>query len=518
MGSPLLYSVSLSIVVFWTSVSISGSFGYTQAPNNETSCGNITCPDNSACHNSSQDVWTCICLAGFEGSNCTDRDECEGHHPCGFSGHCTNTIGSFTCGCLTGWTGEHCNLRDENVTTMECLPGYDYSESRKRCWDIDECSNSTLFDCPTHMHCNNTMGGYKCVCDLGWIGVNCTLDVDECLSSPCKHSSNCTNTPGSYKCDCTIGYVGQNCELDDNECLRSPCKNNATCENVIGSFTCNCSNGWNGPICDQNVDECSVNSGICLNGGTCSDTLGSYTCVCPVYWKGRKCETDRDECLSRPCTNNGSCINKIGSPFTCDCVSGWEGHDCSVDIDECNQKSCKNSGNCTNSPGSYKCECNRFWSGYTCEIDADECLSQPCLHGGACQNNIGKTFNCTCPPGWQGDICEVDIDECQSNPCSKNATCTNTAGSYICNCSEPWEVLTPIQLKKEIILNCKTFLTEIFTLYRRQREVDAVAVTITEGEMVPPPIKPSMVKEKLEADKGVRQIVMKTKFKFSDRA
>ena len=50
---------------------------------------------------------------------------------------------------------------------------------------------------------------------VGWTGVNCTMDKDECnvtntnSTGPCEHGI-CVNTPGLYHCDCQgSGYNGK---------------------------------------------------------------------------------------------------------------------------------------------------------------------------------------------------------------------------------------------------------------------------------------------------------------------
>jgi len=50
----------------------------------------------------------------------------------------------------------------------------------------------------------------------GWIGDNCTNDIDECDNSSlftCPAFSTCNNTEGSYVCQCETGYIptGQGC-------------------------------------------------------------------------------------------------------------------------------------------------------------------------------------------------------------------------------------------------------------------------------------------------------------------
>ena len=37
------------------------------------------------------------------------------------------------------------------------------------------------------------------------------------------------NNRGNYSCQCTSGYTGRNCTEDINECDSNPCKNGGTC-------------------------------------------------------------------------------------------------------------------------------------------------------------------------------------------------------------------------------------------------------------------------------------------------
>lgn len=48
--------------------------------------------------------------------------------------------------------------------------------------------------------------GYRCVCPPAWQGENCSVDVNECLSSPCPPLAACNNTQGSFTCRCPVGY------------------------------------------------------------------------------------------------------------------------------------------------------------------------------------------------------------------------------------------------------------------------------------------------------------------------
>lgn len=51
---------------------------------------------------------------------------------------------------------------------------------------------------------------------------------------------------------------------------------------------CVCS-GFGGPECNFEYNECESNP--CSNGGTCLDRVGEFQCICPVGYAGSRCET-----------------------------------------------------------------------------------------------------------------------------------------------------------------------------------------------------------------------------------
>lgn len=50
------------------------------------------------------------------------------------------------------------------------------------------------------------------------MGDNCEIDVNECLNSFCLYGLVCINVNGFYLCICWLGWVGIYCEFDVNEC------------------------------------------------------------------------------------------------------------------------------------------------------------------------------------------------------------------------------------------------------------------------------------------------------------
>ena len=54
--------------------------------------------------------------------------------------------------------------------------------------------------------------------DLGYSGVLCQTQIDNCASRPCLNGGTCTNGVGSYSCECTSHFTGETCgdEVEGN--------------------------------------------------------------------------------------------------------------------------------------------------------------------------------------------------------------------------------------------------------------------------------------------------------------
>lgn len=96
----------------------------------------------------------------------------------------------------------------------------------------------------------------------GWKGARCEVDVDECAEGKVSCGpGECRNLEGSYKCLCTLGFCGVECALPD-PCLApgdgangtGPCLHGGECEQrcaAVPGYVCHCADGWGGVNCSQ---------------------------------------------------------------------------------------------------------------------------------------------------------------------------------------------------------------------------------------------------------------------------
>ncbi len=79
--------------------------------------------------------------------------------------------------------------------------------------------------------------------------------VQGCAASPCQNGV-CFETledPILYLCLCQYGYEGYNCEINIDDCDGNQCQNGATCVDLIGGYECDCEPGYAGPLCSIGI-------------------------------------------------------------------------------------------------------------------------------------------------------------------------------------------------------------------------------------------------------------------------
>ena len=140
---------------------------------------------------------------------------------------------------------------------------------------------------------------------------------------PAQNNATCLNEINRYECVCEPGFTGVNCEIEINECEVMPCLNGATCIDLIAAFSCACVPGFTDSVCSTNIDECEPVP--CLNGGQCRDGINSYTCNCSdTGFKGDNCDINIDDCEIEPCQHEGNCTDLV-KDYLCTCHDGYDG-------------------------------------------------------------------------------------------------------------------------------------------------------------------------------------------------
>ncbi|XP_033114122.1 fibrillin-2-like [Anneissia japonica] len=175
--------------------------------------GSDNCSPHANC-NDTQGGFTCECTKGHNGDGvtCTDVNECMVENDCDENAMCSNTDGSYVCLCNEGYFNEAGG-----------------SATIGKCKNIDECSLNTD-ECSKDAVCTDVQGNYTCHCKSGYSGNGYVCnDIDECsISIPCPDEENkiCDNTIGGYECVCAPNFV-----MFNNQCLA------AVSRSLIANFT-----------------------------------------------------------------------------------------------------------------------------------------------------------------------------------------------------------------------------------------------------------------------------------------
>ncbi len=99
---------------------------------------------------------------------------------------------------------------------------------------------------------------------------------DPCTPSPCVHGM-CNGVTGTAYCMCDAGYGGSLCEIDIDDCAPAPCLNGGTCTDGVASYACSCPSGFGGARCEYrslvaptgrtNLSFTNTGGRVCADGG-----------------------------------------------------------------------------------------------------------------------------------------------------------------------------------------------------------------------------------------------------------
>lgn len=57
--------------------------------------------------------------------------------------------------------------------------------------------------------CTDMINGFKCSCAVGFTGSRCQINIDDCMSQPCRNNGICHDSIAGYTCECPPGYTGK---------------------------------------------------------------------------------------------------------------------------------------------------------------------------------------------------------------------------------------------------------------------------------------------------------------------
>lgn len=88
------------------------------------------------------------------------------------------------------------------------------------------------------------------ICTEAAITNGASEPIDQCQGQPCHNGGTCESGSGWFRCVCDQGFSGPDCRINVNECSPQPCLGGATCIDGIGGFTCICPKGRRGSRCE----------------------------------------------------------------------------------------------------------------------------------------------------------------------------------------------------------------------------------------------------------------------------
>ena len=160
---------------------------------------------------------------------------------------------------------------------------------------------------------------FRIACAENFYGEDCSLP---CNRSDCSGNGHCRAVVNSndYVCVCDPGFNGEKCEVNIDECqtMNIDCSGNGKCMDGINNFTCTCDVGFTGELCEMNINNCELTDNPCSGHGECMDLINTISCICEPGYTGQSCEVtnDIDDCIGVNCSEHGRCMDGMNN-YTC---------------------------------------------------------------------------------------------------------------------------------------------------------------------------------------------------------
>ena len=124
---------------------------------------------------------------------------------------------SFAIVCAEYWYGPYCG---------SWCPGEIY-----QCDLPVPCHNDCVgVVCGENRHCVDGVNTFTCICDSGFTGRYCDINIDDCEGIDCSGNGRCIDRVGSFQCECNSGYTGVLCEITNTV----QCDTTSTASNGLG--------------------------------------------------------------------------------------------------------------------------------------------------------------------------------------------------------------------------------------------------------------------------------------------
>ncbi|XP_049864899.1 multiple epidermal growth factor-like domains protein 8 [Pectinophora gossypiella] len=238
----------------------------------------------------------------------TQCKSCQAHTQCAT---CLRSMGCGWCHSHENPINGACTEGDFTRSHVSCaallnVTSGDAGWAYAQCPDVDECGLG-LHDCHEHAVCNNTHGSYTCKCKQGYIGDGKKSCIRTCYNN-CIHGY-CTGSP-QYKCHCDLGWTGTDCSINCG------CHNHSTCRTGVGRCD-ECQDWTEGEFCEackpgshgnatagQGCRRCDCNDHGDAARGVCDVATGE--CICKDNTQGQNCERCKPKFYGDP-RHGGRC-------------------------------------------------------------------------------------------------------------------------------------------------------------------------------------------------------------------